>query len=131
MRNVVFVAPFPLETTMRFARAAAGLAGVRLLGIVQEPPRGGDASLFADGMTFIAERSGWPALGLVPHFAEAARLPAEYAVALSRAVSARRAGARLVIAVPVCPCIANFDDGRRERSLSWSKCRQLRWTMSK
>ena len=48
MRNVVFVAPFPLETTMRFARAAAGLAGVRLLGIVQEPPRGGDASLFAD-----------------------------------------------------------------------------------
>jgi biotin carboxylase len=48
MRNVVFVAPFPLETTMRFARAAASLAGVRLLAIVQDPPRGDDAALFAD-----------------------------------------------------------------------------------
>ncbi|MBK9032301.1 MAG: ATP-grasp domain-containing protein [Myxococcales bacterium] len=48
MRNVVFAAPFPLETTMRFARAVARLAGVRLLGIVQEPPRGDDARLYAD-----------------------------------------------------------------------------------
>jgi biotin carboxylase len=51
MRNVVFVAPFPLETTMRFARAAAGLDGVRFLGIVQELPRGDDAKLFADVVT--------------------------------------------------------------------------------
>jgi biotin carboxylase len=50
MRNVVFAAPFPLETTMRFARAAAALHGVRFLGIVQEPPAPGsdDARLFAD-----------------------------------------------------------------------------------
>jgi formate-dependent phosphoribosylglycinamide formyltransferase (GAR transformylase) len=48
MRPVVFVAPFPLETTMRFARAAARLPGVRLLAVVQEPPRGRDARLFAD-----------------------------------------------------------------------------------
>ena len=48
MRNVVFAAPFPLETTLRFARAAARLDGVRLLGLVQEPPRGDDAKLFAD-----------------------------------------------------------------------------------
>jgi len=48
MRNVVFVAPFPLETTMRFARAAAGLGDVRLLGILQEAPRGDDAAVFAD-----------------------------------------------------------------------------------
>jgi len=48
MRNVVFVAPFPLDTTMRFARAAAGLGDVRFLGILQEPPRGDDARLFAD-----------------------------------------------------------------------------------
>ena len=33
---------------MRFARAAAGLSHVRLLGIFQEPPRGRDAQLFAD-----------------------------------------------------------------------------------
>ena len=48
MRNVVFAAPFPLQTTMRFARAAARLDHVRLLGIVQEPPGGEDARLFAD-----------------------------------------------------------------------------------
>ena len=50
MRNVVFAAPFPLETTMRFARAAAALGGVRFLGIMQEPPAPGsdDARLFAD-----------------------------------------------------------------------------------
>ncbi|HEU4731599.1 MAG TPA: ATP-grasp domain-containing protein [Kofleriaceae bacterium] len=51
MRNVVFVAPFPLETTMRFARAAAGLADVRLLGVLQEAPRGEGAGLFADLVT--------------------------------------------------------------------------------
>lgn len=48
MRNVIFVAPFPLETTMRFARAAARLAHVRLLGISQEPPTGNDGAMFAD-----------------------------------------------------------------------------------
>jgi biotin carboxylase len=51
MRNVVFVAPFPLDTTMRFARAAAGLDDVRMLGILQEPPRGSDAGMFADLVT--------------------------------------------------------------------------------
>lgn len=51
MRNVVFVAPFPLDTTMRFARAAAGLPNVRLLGLFQEAPRGDDAALFADHVT--------------------------------------------------------------------------------
>jgi biotin carboxylase len=47
MRNVIFAAPFPLETTMRFARAAAKL-DVRLLGIAQEAPKGEDARLYAD-----------------------------------------------------------------------------------
>ncbi|HEX2685988.1 MAG TPA: ATP-grasp domain-containing protein [Kofleriaceae bacterium] len=47
-RNVVFVAPFPLDTTLRFARAAAGLADVRFLGIMQEAPRGDAAGMFAD-----------------------------------------------------------------------------------
>ncbi len=48
MRPVVFAAPFPLETTMRFARAAARLPGVALLGVVQEEPRGLDRRVFAD-----------------------------------------------------------------------------------
>src|SRR5437868_11266452 len=67
MRNVVFVAPFPLDTTMRFARAAAGLGDVRLLGILQEPPRGGDAGLFVDLVTV---RDGLDARQLI----EAARV---------------------------------------------------------
>ena len=55
----------------------------------------GDPTLFADGMAIIAERTGWPALGLVPHFADAGRLPAEDAVALERrAAAARRGGAQ-------------------------------------
>lgn len=48
MRSVAFVAPFPLETTLRFARAAARLPGVRLIGICQEAPRGVDRDLFAE-----------------------------------------------------------------------------------
>jgi biotin carboxylase len=47
-RNVVFVAPFPLETTMRFVRAVAKLPDVRLLGVVHTPPAGADRKLFHD-----------------------------------------------------------------------------------
>ena len=49
-RNVVFVAPFPIETTMRFARAASKLEDVRLLGVVHTPPEAGsaDTRLFHD-----------------------------------------------------------------------------------
>lgn len=47
-RNVVFVAPFPIETTMRFVRATAKLEDVRLLGLVHTPPEGGDARLYHD-----------------------------------------------------------------------------------
>ncbi len=69
----------------------------------------GDPTLFDDGMALIAERTGWPALGLVPHFAEASRLPAEDAVVLQRR-TARRDGAALRICVPLLPSISNFDD---------------------
>ena len=48
MRAIVFVAPFPLETTMRFARAAAALPDVRLVGVMQEPPTGADRQVFDD-----------------------------------------------------------------------------------
>lgn len=51
MRPVVFVAPFPLETTLRFARAAARLGGVTLLGVVQEPPKGPDHGVFREIVT--------------------------------------------------------------------------------
>jgi adenosylcobyric acid synthase len=69
----------------------------------------GDPTLFAEGMALIAARTGWKALGLVPHLPDCARLPAEDALALDHAAP-RRPGARLRIAVPILPRIANFDD---------------------
>jgi adenosylcobyric acid synthase len=69
----------------------------------------GDPALFADGMALIAARTGWTPLGLVPFLPEAARLPAEDALALAQAPP-RRPDAKLRIAVPVLPRIANFDD---------------------
>ena len=68
----------------------------------------GDATLFEAGMRLIEQHSGWPALGLVPFFTDAAKLPAEDAMALQTARAA--GGGRLKVAVPVLPCIANFDD---------------------
>ncbi|MEH3062572.1 MAG: cobyric acid synthase [Methylobacterium radiotolerans] len=68
----------------------------------------GDPSLFADGMRLIAERTGWAALGLVPHFPGAARLPAEDVLGL--AGSDARGPGSVTVAVPVLPRIANFDD---------------------
>lgn len=52
MHNVVFAVPFPLETTLRFLRALAGLLGVRLLGIFQELPKDpDDRRLLHDAVT--------------------------------------------------------------------------------
>jgi D-alanine-D-alanine ligase-like ATP-grasp enzyme len=47
-RNVIFVAPFPIDTTMRFVRAASRLSDVRLLGVVHTPPTGDDARVYDD-----------------------------------------------------------------------------------
>ena len=48
VRNVIFFAPFPVETTMRFVRATSKLEEVRLLGVCHTPPEGKDARLFYD-----------------------------------------------------------------------------------
>jgi adenosylcobyric acid synthase len=69
----------------------------------------GDPALFASGMDRIVEMTGWQALGLVPYFADARLLPAEDALALDQARPAKP-HARLRIAVPILPHIANFDD---------------------
>lgn len=47
-RNVVFVAPFLTDTTMRFVRAVKGLDDVRLLGVCHTPPRGKAAHAWND-----------------------------------------------------------------------------------
>ncbi len=65
----------------------------------------GDPSLFADGAAFIASRTGWADLGIVPWFADAWRLPAEDVMDV-----ASRPGGPIKVAVPKLNRIANFDD---------------------
>ncbi len=75
----------------------------------------GDVTLFAPALQEIEARTGWPALGIVPHFEGARALPAEDAMALD-AGRYRRAGGvaprqgTVTIAVPRTPRISNFDD---------------------
>jgi len=68
----------------------------------------GDVGLFTPALDTITRATGWPSLGVVPWFADAARLPAEDGLDLIRGAPARDGG--LKIAVPVLPGIANFDD---------------------
>jgi adenosylcobyric acid synthase len=68
----------------------------------------GDASLFADGMAMIAERTGWRAFGLLPFFGDAAQLPAEDAFGLGERKT--RTDGAVTIAVSMLARIANFDD---------------------
>ncbi len=63
--------------------------------------------LFADGVAMIEAKTGWPSLGVVPWFADA-RPPAGGGRA--RAARAEVPPVPLVVAVPMLPRIANFDD---------------------
>ena len=68
----------------------------------------GDPALFADGYTMIERLTGWPGFGLVPWIPAAARLPSEDAVILERGIDSDPR--RKLIACPILPRIANFDD---------------------
>jgi adenosylcobyric acid synthase len=68
----------------------------------------GDPSLFSQGVSFIEKVTGVPSLGVVPHFPQAMKLPAEDALALERSASTGNGTFR--ITVPRLPRIANFDD---------------------
>lgn len=74
----------------------------------------GDVRLFDDGRAEIARRTGWRDFGVLPYVREAASLPAEDAMDLRRLLAGQKGGdaggARLRVAVPLCPRIANFDD---------------------
>ncbi len=67
----------------------------------------GDAGLFGEGLRFTEARTGWPSLGVIPWFEATRNLPAEDVLGL---VDSAPAGEGIVIAVPVLPRIANFDD---------------------
>lgn len=66
----------------------------------------GDVSLFDDGLQEIVERTGWHGLGVLPWFADAAKLPAEDASDIGTVSD----GGPFKIAVPQLSRIANFDD---------------------
>ncbi|TZG27186.1 cobyric acid synthase [Sphingomonas montanisoli] len=68
----------------------------------------GDPALFADGYAAIEARTGWRGYGLVHWLPAAARLPSEDAVILERRHLG--GGGRKLIACPILPRIANFDD---------------------
>ena len=70
----------------------------------------GDVSLFVEGERAIAERTGWPSVGVLPWLPQAAWLPAEDALDLDRKSLGGGASKRVKIAVPVIARIANFDD---------------------
>ena len=65
----------------------------------------GDPRLFDDGYQMIADRTGWPGLGVVPWFRDAHRLPAEDAVDLRKGQ-----GRGLHVVCLTLSRIANFDD---------------------
>jgi adenosylcobyric acid synthase len=69
----------------------------------------GDVQLFRSGIDTIEARTGWPSLGVVPWLHVAGALPAEDAMQLEHERPAR-ANARVRIAIPHVPHIANFDD---------------------
>ncbi|MGK6323897.1 cobyric acid synthase [Sphingomonas sp. DT-51] len=68
----------------------------------------GDPALFDDGYRAIAARTGWRGYGVVPWLAAAARLPSEDSVVLQRPHGGK--GGRILIACPITPHLANFDD---------------------
>ena len=68
----------------------------------------GDPALFEDGYRQIEQLSGWRGFGVVPWLTATARLPSEDAVMLERPSGG--GGKRIVIACPILPRIANFDD---------------------
>jgi adenosylcobyric acid synthase len=68
----------------------------------------GDPGLFSEGLSTIRQRTDWQSLGVVPHFANAHRLPAEDALALEEQITSQSGKTR--ICVLRLPRIANFDD---------------------
>ena len=70
----------------------------------------GDPALFAAGMAEIARLTGWASFGLVPHFPDARRLPAEDALALGGRTERAASTGRVRVAVPILPHLSNFDD---------------------
>ncbi|HRO48654.1 MAG TPA: cobyric acid synthase [Hyphomicrobium sp.] len=80
----------------------------RIVGFIVNKFRG-DPALFAAGMADLEARTGWHALGLLPYFDGAGRLPAEDTQSLTQG-AATGTGRRPLVVVLAYPRISNFDD---------------------
>ena len=71
----------------------------------------GDPALFTAATDEITARTGWRCFGVLPWFADAAKLPAEDSMSLHARGDSKPSGGDIVtIAVPRLPRISNFDD---------------------
>ncbi|MBE7213362.1 MAG: cobyric acid synthase, partial [Gluconacetobacter diazotrophicus] len=70
----------------------------------------GDPALFADGMTLIADRTGWLPLGLVPHTDSVRPLPEEDAADPAPAPRLAAGDDAVRVVVPRLPMASNLDD---------------------
>ena len=82
----------------------------------------GDPKVFEPAIHTMGQITGWPCLGLIAWFNAAAQLPQEDSLALDRPQLGRTA--KLNIAIPRLPRVANFDDldplaGEPEVNLFW------------
>ena len=68
----------------------------------------GDPELFSEGKEFLQRETKTPCLGVIPHFANASKLPAEDAVTLEHMIATDSKDIK--ICVLRLPRIANFDD---------------------
>jgi len=68
----------------------------------------GDPALFDDGYREIERRSGWRGFGVIPWLDAVKYLPSEDAVILERRADLEKGA--IIVACPILPRIANFDD---------------------
>ncbi len=101
-RNVVFVAPFPVDATMRFVRAASRHPDVRLLGIVHTPPSGADAGVYADLVRVTDPLSGQDLLDAT-HLLQQRHGKIDRIIGILEALMVPMAQARAAFGVPGTP----------------------------
>ena len=71
----------------------------------------GDPKLFKNGILEIEKRTQWKFLGLVPHYENIHKLPAEDSHDLEKIfINNKKSDATLTISVPILSKISNFDD---------------------
>ncbi|MEZ5691924.1 MAG: cobyric acid synthase [Rickettsiales bacterium] len=90
----------------------------------------GDAGLFTRGAIEIEKRTAWQNLGLVPYYADLAKLPQEDSLGLRNRRQAVGGSGKINISVLRTPYIANFDDidplmGEENAQVRWVRAGEV------